>query len=483
MTRRAGIAALAVAAIAWSGAEARAARDLCDILKDKGTLSTDLEYNECKAAQEKKEHQIIATVQDFAKNWIAYKEGTGFVVNSASTAPQDYRNPTPKPRFSFALGNRLQARYTFLSPDGKGKDEDSTFRIRRFKTFFSGNAFYPWLKFKAQVNWVGFNEPDARTNEPDLEDAILDVAYFPFAALQVGQYKTPFDRQELTSSGALQFVDRAITHGRFTFGRDQGVMLHGLLGDEKYEWLDYGIGVFNGNGRNRSNNDNPDALGVGRIQVMPFAPRNGYFRYSESDVENTAKPSLAIGAGYGFNVVTSTSTTTSPPFLVDVTDPVTGEIDQRVHTTRTVNESDAEIHRLTADVHFKWRGLSLLGDYFYESRDDKELDTTRTELGEDGKAVSTTGATRQQAGTNAHGFNLQAGYFVWPRTIEVAARYAMFQPEGVSNRQEEFRGAVNWFVWAHNLKLQVDFGSVNKQVKGGEDTQDFEARTQLQLIF
>src|SRR5262245_41756925 len=75
----------------WAG------RSTCEILRDKGILKDDIEFNECKASEEKKEENFVKTVQDFAKNWIAYKEGTGFVINSAQMAPGDYRNPTPKP--------------------------------------------------------------------------------------------------------------------------------------------------------------------------------------------------------------------------------------------------------------------------------------------------------------------------------------------------------------------------------------------------
>jgi phosphate-selective porin OprO/OprP len=457
------------------------ARDMCELLRDKGILD-ELEYNECKAAKEKEEARLNKDAQEFARNWITYKEGTGFVINSSQTAPGDYRNPAPKPRFSFALGNRIQARYTFTSPDSLAADESSSFRIRRFKTFVSGNAFYPWLKYKTQVNWTGFNEPDTRQNTPDLEDAIADFAYFPAVSFQIGQYKVPFDRQELTSSGAQQFVDRAITNGRFTFARDQGVLVHGLFGPEKEEWLEYGVGVFNGNGRNRTNNDNPDHLGVGRIYWTPMGP----FKYSESDTDNTPRPAVALGAAYAFNPVTSTSSS-SVPITTTVPDPSDPSQTIDVATGRTLataTETDADIHRLTADVHFKWRGLSMLGDYFFESRDDKTPEIVRTEVNSAGKTVSTTRSAGAPMGvTQTHGFLVQAGYFLIPKRVEVAGRYAMFNPEGTDNRQEEVRGALNWYIRAHYLKLQTDFGAVTRQVRGASDPSDFEARAQFQLIF
>jgi hypothetical protein len=451
------------------------------MLRDKGILN-EIEYNECKATQEKKEDSITRSLQDFAKNWISYKEGTGFVINSASTAPGDYRNPAPKPRFSFSLGNRIQLRYTFTSPDSPTQDEDSTFRVRRFKTFLNGNAFYPWLKYKVQVNWVGFNEPDTRSNGPELEDGIVDIAYFPALSLQAGQYKVPFDRQELTSSGAQQFVDRSLAQNRFTFARDQGVMVHGFLGAEKEEWFEYSAGIFNGNGRNRSNNDNPEHLGVGRLYWTPMGP----FRYSESDTDNTPKPMLAIGGAYGFNPVRATSSSTRPitTTIPDPDDPAqTIEIDTG-RTLTTATETDAEIHRATADIHFKWRGVSALADYYFESRDDKTPQLTLTETGADGRAISTmSGTGRPMLTTQTHGYNLQVGVFVLPKRLELAGRFARFNPAGPDNRVEEARGAVNYFFFAHNLKLQADFGQITRGIRGDREQHDFEARMQAQLIF
>lgn len=465
--------ALMVGFLLFSRIASGAPRDICQMLRDKGLLN-EVEFNECKAAQEGEEDRWTRNLQDFVKNWIQYKEGTGFVINSAATEPQDYLNQAPKPRFSFALGNRIQVRYAYLSPDGAAEDDQSTFRVRRFKTFINGNAFYPWLKYKFQVNWVGFNEPDTRSNGPELEDAIIDVAYFPFAALQGGQYKVPFDRQELTSSGAQQFVDRAITHSRFTFARDQGVTLHGLIGQEKNEWLEYSAGVFNGNGRNRSSNDNFEHLGVGRLYFTPMGP----FKYSESDTENTARPMVALGTAYAYNPVTNTGTVTRP-VLREGPEPVaTGE------TRSITTTADADIHRFTGDVHFKWRGVSALADYFYELRDDKTPQLTEIVIGADGRA----GAPIERSGrsaltTDTHGFLVQAGYFILPRHLEVAGRYAVFNPEGTDNRQEEARGAINYFFFAHNLKLQADFGAVTRQVLAARDRSDFEARVQAQLVF
>ncbi|GIW44873.1 MAG: hypothetical protein KatS3mg077_2155 [Candidatus Binatia bacterium] len=193
---------------------------------------------------------------------------------------------------------------------------------------------------------------------------------------------------------------------------------------------------------------------------------------------------MGIGGGYVFNVVRARSSsvsalTASFPDPRDPSQVITSQIGQRT----TVTISEAEYHRATADVHFKWEGASLLGDYFFETRDDKTPRLTITDALFGQPATTRTSFGAPRGTTQTHGFNVQAGYFVIPRTVEVAARYARVDPDGPGNRQEEYRGAISWFIWQHALKVQADVGEVVSQVPQGPDRQDLEARTQLQVIF
>jgi hypothetical protein len=223
-------------------------------------------------------------------------------------------------------------------------------------------------------------------------------------------------------------------------------------------------------------------MGVGRLYWTPMGP----FKYSESDTDNTPKPMLAIGGAYAFNPV-RTSTSVTRPITTTIPDPDNPGEEIEIATGRTLTtttRADAEIHRATADIHFKWRGLSALADYAYESRDDQMTEVTLTETGANGSVIGTMeGTGRDPNATQTHGFNLQAGLFLLPKRLEIAGRYARFNPEGPDNRQEEARGAINYFFFAHNLKLQADAGQIARGVRGGGEQRDFEARVQAQLIF
>jgi hypothetical protein len=64
--------------------------------------------------------------------------------------------------------------------------------------------------------------------------------------LRAGQWKRPFSRQQIGSSGRLELTDRSITDKAFGAGRDIGLAVHNNY--EKSPDLEWALGVFNGTG-------------------------------------------------------------------------------------------------------------------------------------------------------------------------------------------------------------------------------------------
>jgi phosphate-selective porin OprO/OprP len=345
-------------------------------------------------------------------------------------------------RFAVSLANRLQARYTFLDEDpAAGRDDTSSFRIRRMKTVLEGHVLSPTLLYKLQVNWAG---------RPELEDALVHWRPRREVGVMAGQYKVPFNRQHLTSSGSLQFVDRAVTDDFFAFARDQGLTLTGAAGfGEKRDQIEWSAGVFNGNGINRAANENSDHLAVARLLLMPL----GAFRhYVESDVDDSRAPRLGIGAAYAHNA------------QVDPTASERARIFEGGRLGTFFGEGFAEradVQQATADVHFKFRGLSVLGDYFWaEAR------------------------PAMVPSRSAEGFNVQAGYFLLPKRLEAAFRYARVDRETDERRGlREIGGALGWFFLAHNVKLQADVRSLHGETPARDDRDTMEYRTHVQVVF
>lgn len=346
-----------------------------------------------------------------------------------------YDRPTPKPSTpaftvgwkdgkttiesksaSLVISNRLQVRFTEVMPE-VGEDRGS-FRIRRMKTKFEGWVYTKNLTYELQVNFAD--------SANVLEDAVVNYDFTKGKKefqLKAGQYKVPFGRQELTSSGSQQFVDRSAVSNTFARGRDIGVQLWGTPLAGKLDWR---VGVFNGNGRTVSANDNDKFQQNGRVTFQPF----GDVKYSESDFDSTDKPLFAIAGQW--------------------------ESNNRQGAT-TGNDIDREI--VGGDVSFKFKGFSLFGELF-EASDDPE-----------------TGVD-----VDLSGFNVQAGYFIVRPKFEVAVRLAELDPnDGIDNNEQEERGlALNYFWNKHNHKLQLDYRELEN--KANNQTNE-EIRLQYQVIF
>jgi hypothetical protein len=363
------------------------------------------------------------------------KKPSGLPVKASYGIGKGITVETEDNRFKVSLYNRFQGRYTYTNvPDG---EDESTFRVRRMKTTFEGHAFDPTLSFKLQANWA---DPG-----PELEDALLNWRPRAYAGVQGGQYKVPFDRQQLTSSGAQQFVDRSIASDYFTLARDQGVMLTGSWFGEKNDLLEWNGGVFNGNGLNRQLNDGSGQLWDGRLLFMPLGK---FDYYVESDVADTPEPRLGVGVAGAYNDEAQ-----------DTDDAARIFGSNRLGSFFEPDQGPFDIGQSTADVHFKWRGLSAVGDYFWA-----EVDPA-------------TGASR-----SGHGYNFQTGYFILPKRVEAA-----FRVSGVDVHDEfdqrEIGGAIGYFFLAHNLKIQADVRDIrNDPVDAGSD-HTLEFRAQVQAIF
>jgi hypothetical protein len=335
------------------------------------------------------------------------------------------------------FSNRFQFRYSVVDPDDsvqlpgtieRGQAKGS-FRIRRAKTTFEGWFWKPELTYELQLNWA---EPEAgaSTDKP-LEDLYINYDISKTGAFQVrfGQYKVPLGRQENATSIGLQFCDRSLLTFEFTRGRDRGVQLWGHLKDEKLWWW---AGVFNGNPASRIENENTKLQYNARVSFEPL----GYVGKSEGDFESKDRPLLAIAAQFENNN------------LHGATGGLGGQGPNDLNTTI-----------FGGDLVFKYKGFSLFGEYFHRERDPEEGDTF-----------------------TSPGYNVQAGYFLVRDRLEVAFRYAAWDPSDQidDNDRTEIGGVVNYFLRGHRFKLQADFRQLKDELR---DQTTNELRVQSYLGF
>jgi phosphate-selective porin OprO/OprP len=386
------------------------ARSLEDVLKEKGVITED-DYKE------------VTKSSPFS-----YKLGSGFSFKS------------PDEKFALSLGSRIQARYTFTDKDdANGSAQDvSEWNVRRAKFWLKGHAYTKDLTYKLQVNFRD-------NSEKILEDAFFNYSLLKEAQILVGQDKVPFARQELTSSGSQQFVDRSHATDNFKVGRDIGAMFHGkAVGGI----LEYATGWYGGAGQSKTRSSNNNAVAV-RVAVNPF----GAMKYSESDVEFSEKPLLSVGSNWYRNVfkkAESNNTALYGKWL-------------KSGNKFAANEK-IEVNTAGVDLAFKWMGASLQGEYFWAQGDGDSAANTKQ---------------------RAQGYYAQVGYFIIPKHLELAARYsyADFDCDVPNDLHAETQGAISYYFNKHNLKIQGDISNIHQQNGSNKPTDDMQYRLQAQIIF
>src|SRR5260370_5348748 len=97
---------------------------------------------------------------------------------------------------------------------------------------------------------------------------------FAEANIKVGQWKAPFGLEQLTPDTSLFTIERSLPTGAITPERQIGIQIWGKpftnIWPEQKDLLTYYAGIFNGNGRNTTNNDNNNFMYVGRLELLPF---------------------------------------------------------------------------------------------------------------------------------------------------------------------------------------------------------------------
>ncbi len=350
------------------------------------------------------------------------------------------------------VSTRVQLRYTFVQPDdsitlpgtGAAGDSKGSFRIRRAKFKLEGWFYKPTLEYELQMNWTDVvNTPASQF----LEDANIDwdMSKKKVFRVKFGQMKAPFGRQQLTSSGAQQFVDRAITDARFNDARETGLALWGTLGVNKIDWRAM---ISNGNGRTAVLNDNDKYLFTGRVmwQALGDVRMNQWASgplMTEGDLGDSAaanSPLLALAGEFSHN-------------------------DRR----RVTTGNDLKNRTFGADYTFKYKGFASVAD-----------------------AAWRTAAPETGAEFKSKGFLGQASY-AWKAPgipgssfWELAFRYAWADPSNLvaNNDVSEVGGAISYYYNKHIMKVQADYVVIKDDAaNSGRGTTNKEFRLQCQFIF
>jgi phosphate-selective porin OprO and OprP len=403
------------------------AKTLEDVLREKGVI-TEEDYKE------------VTKVKPFD-----YKLGKGFTFT------------TPDEKFQLTLGGRMQFRYTFTDFDNNtSKSDTSQWDAKRIRLIAQGYAYTKDLTYTLEFDPRAY----ATASNKGLINAWLNYKLLDEAQLMVGQFKSPWARQELISDGNLQFVDRSIAVDAFKPSYDIGAMLNGKIANGLAY---YYAGLFNGVGQTSTRNSN-DNMFAARAVVNPLGDFSNY----EADLDMNPKPLLSIGANYFRNTVNKTAAATATSTGLDVTNANYAASGGWLYRDTVNNASFAavgdklDIDSYGADLAFKWMGISLQGEYLLAQ------------------------AENQRSGglLRAQGFYAQAGYMVLPKTLEIAFRYSYLDPnrDASNDHLTEQIGAVSYYFSKHSLKIQADAGNIHTQTST-KPTDDMQYRVQAQIVF
>jgi phosphate-selective porin OprO/OprP len=326
-----------------------------------------------------------------------------------------------------------------LAPNPEIQEGQFTVNRARFK--LGGHAYRPWLIYYLEYDFV--------------TPAFLDLRFTLRAAdgfqFRVGQWKVPYNRERVDSSGKQQFVERSIVNPFFTVDRQQGGLLFGRLwkGSRADSW--YNVGAFSPTGRG-GRGDVARPMLMGRWQ-WNFLKRD--LPFSQSDFAYRKKPAASVSvAGATWRGPYTAFSTQGGGELPGF--PVGG-----------VDTYDVE--QVMVETAFQGRGFSLQQEYHWKKVEDTVNGTT----------------TRMEGGY------LQMGYFFhglldWvPKPLELAVRVAQVDPDSarVDDLIREATVAANWFFAGHRNKLTLDLSWIEDEAEQPGERRETRLRVQWEVSF
>src|SRR5213082_1468650 len=182
------------------------------------------------------------------------------------------------PELKLVLGGFIQANFedgdvsAFEGRFGQTALKDR-FRLRRARINLTGD-FTENFDFKIEGDFETSDGVSSCRTAFEATDIFINWHQFPEAQIKIGQWKAPFGLEQLTPDTKLFIIERSLPTGALTPERQIGVQLWGKpftnIWPEQKDLLTYYAGIFNGNGRNVTNNDNNNFMYVGRLELMPL---------------------------------------------------------------------------------------------------------------------------------------------------------------------------------------------------------------------
>jgi hypothetical protein len=368
----------------------------------------------------------------------------------------------PDGRFRLGFGGQLQTRFVFnrLQEDQFDRTR-SGFEITRTRLTLSGYVINPNFEYLIATDATR-NEPGLVTGLFYLRDGWARYRFDNDWSVRVGQFKLPFNREELVDARYQQAIERTLVNESLNIGRSQGIELQWSAGDHAF-WI-------------ATSDGSTDEIGG----TQPFGLVDSTPRVNTPALNDDVEWALALryerllaGEWQQFRDMTS------PPG-----DSFGMLLGFGAHGNKTENEGAPSQGRDeqdwfggTVDLSMEWGGANLFTSFIYHHIDN--------------------GGFGQ---FDIFGAVVQGGFYVAPRH-ELFARweYAWYEEDLVTFTVDDLNLVTlgwNWYVDGHDAKFSVDGGFAigeldrawDSDIAGWRadldtDRNQFVIRTQFQLLF
>ena len=355
-------------------------------------------------------------------------EGKTYVEKVVEEKPPIYVVPRAS-ELKLVLGGFIQVNFedsdafAFQGNFGLSAIKDR-FRLRRARVNLTGD-FAEQFDFKVEGDFGQGDGINSNRTAFSGTDIWLNWHQFPGAQIKVGQWKAPFGLDQLTADTSLYTIERTLPTGAITPDRQIGAQLWGKpltnIWPEQKDLLTYYAGIFNGNGKNTTVNDNNNFMYVGRLESTLFQDvfGKGSFLKLGGDVLNS-RDDKGVNISQSGNLLVNADGSLSP------------------FTLPGADERTA----WSVDAWLKVGPFDLIGEYLQEKVN--------------GRTVN--GVPPGFADFTTDGFYVTGGYFLIPKKLQAVVQWQDLNPgQKGDDGLYSILGGLNYYIHGDDLKLMVNY--------------------------
>ncbi len=357
-----------------------------------------------------------------------------------------------KDETSIEIGGRVQVLYERSEQDDGSTVDDIFFR--RLRPYIAGTITGDWSA-KIEFDFGEASDGD----EVEVKDAYARWSGWDNHTLSIGNTKTPFSREFLTSSAKQQLVERTFV-GDHNFGgpdRQIGLLLSGQNGSRKVTWSaavgserhDPDIRKMDFDSPASDEEDwNHGFVYAGRVDVHPL----GFMKYDQADFHSEEWLFTVGAAAFAWNNDGDNNTFTDP--------------DGMTTSLTKVDLDSAHGYELSGGV--RGRGVSV------------DLEVQRVT----GETVDSafTGGLYEDGETDLDKMAIEGGYVLPGNRVEIVAGWDTLDATNYEKATDRTSVGVNLYINEHNAKFQTTWQKIDNA--GGVRGDDRDALwVSFQVVF